>query len=207
MNDEFPIELFNLRGETNPADPIPPNYSLKQAWIDFQSVNAKEGFRAIRYLAKHPESAIKLFQSKIQPTRIPGDRQIQIWIADLDDRDFDVRELAHRQLQQTGRRIRKPLNEALTNTTSAEVRQRLQRILQSFEEINVPHVVIERACEVLQWIESAEAKALLRKWAAGDPADHLTEEAIETLKTLDRLEKLDREQADNHSPAIPAPSR
>src|SRR5262249_544437 len=86
-------------------------------------------------------------------------------IADLDDRQFAVREKATRELEKLGRLVRPKLQEVLAGQHSLEVRQRVAAILQRLEQSPLSSEQL-RGCssvEVLEHIGTAAARKVLEK--------------------------------------------
>jgi hypothetical protein len=113
-------------------------------------------------------------------------RTIHQLIADLDDNDFLVRENASRELSYQREAIEPALRKALQNTSSAEVRKRLRRILDGSEpQICSPKLLQQlRALRILEETTVPEAKQLLESLANGATEARLTQEAKASLERL-----------------------
>jgi hypothetical protein len=109
-------------------------------------------------------------------------------LTELDDNDFAVREQAQRALESAGESVMPELRQALTQTTSAEARRRLDGMIEKMER-TVPagkRLQALRGIEVLEQIRTPEARALLKLLAEGAPGTRVTREAN---GSLDRLTK------------------
>src|SRR5262249_57384163 len=108
-------------------------------------------------------------------------------IADLDSPQFATRDQATRTLRQLGGQAAAALREAAQKSDSAEVRRRAQDLLDECEKQLLPDELrVLRAVEVLEWINTAEARQLLAAWAKGAPGVRLTaaaEDAVRRLKS------------------------
>jgi hypothetical protein len=111
----------------------------------------------------------------------------------LDSETFDVRESAAKELSALGEGIEPALRQALKGKRSAEVRRRIEQLLDGFR--NVPtgdSIRVVRAVEVLERIGTAEARQVLEAFAKGAPAARLTREAQAALDRLSRRASADR---------------
>jgi len=106
-------------------------------------------------------------------------------IAELDDAKFAVRENASKALSELGEQATSPLKEAIKTAKSAEVVDRIRKILDEPKRITPEQLRQMRAVLVLELINDAESKNLLKTWAAGFKGAQLTEEAEAALKRLD----------------------
>jgi hypothetical protein len=113
-------------------------------------------------------------------------------LRDLDSDQFAERERATRRLVELGRPAEGALRKALEGKLSAEARRRVRGILQQIEKAPPPQaplvarLAVLRAVELLERLDTAEARAILEEWSAG-PAD--TALAREAKAALGRLGK------------------
>jgi hypothetical protein len=128
-----------------------------------------------------------LFREQLRPVPIADARQIARWIGDLDHAHYQVREKATTSLLQVADQAESALRVALVRTTSAEVRQRIRRILDTVSDAEPsPDRLRElRGVEVLERIGSPAARELLAAVSKGAPDAVLTRQAIESLKRVD----------------------
>src|SRR5262249_2615513 len=105
-------------------------------------------------------------------------------IADLDDDDFEVRERANELLRQMNALAEPAMRKALEKTASAEVRRRLERLLERLEGAPVPaeDLLGVRGVGVLERSGSPAAKELLQGLAKGHESARLTREARAALE-------------------------
>jgi HEAT repeat protein len=113
-------------------------------------------------------------------------RSIDRLIANLDSDDFDVREEASGDLAKLGWSAEPAMRKALTNASSAEVTNRLKRLLAQLpeEKFDPALVFASRVTEMLEHVGTPEARELLTELAKGPPKDRLVQEANASLKRL-----------------------
>jgi WD40 repeat protein len=175
---DAPILVWDVRGEL--SRPAPPDaMGLAAAWADLASDDAAAGFRAVRLLAHFPDRAVPFLRDKLQPATGPAAEEVAKLVAALDAPAFVDREKAEKELKKLGRFAGPALRKAVTATTSAEVRQRAERLLAPLAagKLSAEQLRAVRAVEAVGWMGTPAAKALLRAWAGGAAGAPLTEEA------------------------------
>jgi WD40 repeat protein len=165
-------------------DPAPAQRSaedLKALWADLAK-GGTTAHRAMAGLVAVRETA-GFISGSIRPAVKPTDDQVKKWIGDLGSTDFATRETAHEALLGVCELIEPALRVALKAAADAEVRRRLNDLLEK-----IPHVESRpdrlrelRAVEVLEHIGTEKARATLRTLAAGAPGALSTEAAKEAL--------------------------
>jgi WD40 repeat protein len=169
--------------ETPAAKDAQPD-ELNDWFAKLAGPDAKTAFQAMIKLAQSPAQAVKLFESKIEPARKPdlGGLTIPQLIQDLGSDAFTVRTKADQTMRKLGAAAEANLRKALQGT-SLETRRRIAVLLDRIvnHEWTGDELRHARAVEVLQAIGSPEARALLTRWAGGDPAAILSVEAREAL--------------------------
>jgi RNA polymerase sigma factor (sigma-70 family) len=159
-----------LGGEV-PAD-------LAPLWEDLGK-DAATGLRAARLLAAAGDRAVALLGGKIEPRKAPDDALLRRLIADLDSPAFATREKAEKDLRDIGAAAEARLRQASRANPSPEVGRRIERLLAALDgrQLTAAEVREVRAVQALEWTDSGAARALLAKWARGDPAAALTRAA------------------------------
>jgi hypothetical protein len=169
--------------ETPAAKDAPPD-ELNDWFAKLAGPDAKAAFQAMIKLAQAPAQAVKLFESMIEPARTPdlGGRTIAQMIQDLGSEAFTVRTKADQTLRKLGAVAEPDLRKALQGT-SLETRRRIEVLLDRLvnHDLTADELRHTRAVEVLETIASSDARALLTRWAGGDPAAILTVEARKAL--------------------------
>ena len=112
--------------------------------------------------------------------------RLKQWIADLGSDQFAVRDVASKELAKIAERIEPALRRALAAATSAEIKRRLQTLLDSLSPARSEECLrAARGLAVLEQIGTPEARKVLETLAAGDPDAALTLEAKATLRRLE----------------------
>jgi WD40 repeat protein len=161
-------------------------------WAELHG-DAEPSYRATRALAGAPGEAVALFRTHVRPDRskpLPAETMARL-IRELDSDDFATRERAAVALEQQGEAAEKALRQALEGKPSLEMRRRLERLLGRLRRRVVPPEVLRvvRAIEVLEWIDTAEARQLLTELAKGRADRFQTREASKALARLRALGK------------------
>jgi hypothetical protein len=124
-----------------------------------------------------------LLRTHLKPAA-PTDRdRLAKLVKDLDADAFEDREKATDELARLGAAAGSALRKALEGTPSAEVKQRVELLLDKLRTTASPEQTREsRALELLERLATPEATALLKELAAGADDARLTKEAKAALK-------------------------
>ncbi len=154
-------------------------------WQALAGADARAAWLAMARFVAAPDSTVAVFLERLKPaTPVPADK-VRDLLVDLGSAQFADRERAQRELTEFGETIEPMLAEALKNNSSAEMRQRIDRLLGSQRVLKSPDALRRlRAVEVLGWIGSAEARTVLDRIAAGDDADRACRAARALLPRL-----------------------
>jgi hypothetical protein len=163
--------------------------ALTRLWRDLGGDNAGPAYAAIGTLAGAGDGVgVPWIKDKMKPAVGPAKaatsaEKIARLIADLDDDDFEVREKASAALRMLDRVPEAAMRKAVVGTKSAEVKQRLEKLLGRLDSTTIPpeELLAIRAVEVLERVGSAEAKEVLRGLAKGHESARLTQEAKAAL--------------------------
>ncbi len=183
--------LNPLSGGRSPAEELTEE-SLERAWADLANPEAAAAYRAVAALAQAPERAIPILSKHLHPQTERLARVTQL-IGELDDDRFRVRENASSELAKLdGAAADVLLRKALAESASAEVRRRLERILDTRRgPVTLPETLrVLRVVEVLEQIGSSESKTCLERLAAGSPLFRGTDEAKAALARLSGRSRL-----------------
>jgi hypothetical protein len=149
--------------------------------------NPKVALQNMIQLAQHSKQTIKLLEAKIAPAKKPdaGEKPVPEWINDLGSGQFAVRSKANTMLQKIGAAVEPDLRAALPRAKDVETKRRIEELLEHFASYQwTPEELMQaRAVEVIDAIETPEARALLTRWSGGDTGAVLTQQA---QKSLDR---------------------
>jgi WD domain, G-beta repeat len=159
---------------------------LDRAWADLAKPEAAAAYRAVAALAHAPERVLPLLSERMRPQTERLARVTQL-IGELGDDRFRVRENASSELAKLdGAAADVLLRKALAEAASAEVRRRLERILDSRRGVVTERETLRvlRVVEVLEHIGSPESKTYLEQLATGSPLFRGTDEAKAALVRL-----------------------
>ncbi len=179
----WPVILWDLAGpsELQPAS----STDHVQIWHDLLNPDSAAAYRAARRLTRAPQSAVEFLQTKLKPAAEPDHEMLAQTIANLGAPAFSTRQQASKDLRDMGELVSGNLTQALETTESAEVRQRIERLLKQLDKPNSESVRCLRAIEILEWIGTSAARGLISELARGASGSKMTQEAI---RTRDRMQ-------------------
>jgi WD40 repeat protein len=139
---------------------------LEQLWTDLHSPQAARAYRAVWRLAGDPARGV-LFLRRRLLTPSDDEPRIARLIAELDDRSYRVRQAASRALARLGARAAPALVRKLKEKPTAEVRQRIAKLLKLLPAGPVPsaRLVGTRAVEALEKAGTPAARRFLAELA------------------------------------------
>jgi len=139
--------------------------------------------RAMFSLVANPKEAVPYLREHLGP---PSDvKRIPKLIEDLDSEDFKTREQASRELAGLGQAAVPLLEKALAKKPSVEARRRLEALLDKARANAVgDELRMMRVIDVLEHINTAEARELLRTVAEGGYGPVFADEAKKALQRL-----------------------
>jgi WD40 repeat protein len=163
---------------------------LDALWRELNDAESVKSWQAMRSLGATPSQAVALLEERLPAVVAPDEKRIAKLIGELDSDQFAVRDRATQELGKLGRQAEDQLRKALRDAASAEVRERVKELLQQIEKDGstrvavADEVTVVRAVELLELLDTPEARILLRKWAKGAAKARLTEEAQAALQRL-----------------------
>jgi RNA polymerase sigma factor (sigma-70 family) len=148
-------------------------------WADLIGADAGRAYAAVWRLAETPGAAVPFLRQRLQPVTEAEVKAVRQAIADLDSDTFAVRDKARHQLERLGAAAEPALREAREKKTSAEVRRRVEELLEAVSTGPVSGEPLRtvRALAVLEHAGTPEARQLLKELAEGTPGAWLTQEA------------------------------
>ncbi|HEY8506195.1 MAG TPA: hypothetical protein VIL46_16530, partial [Gemmataceae bacterium] len=150
---------------------------------DRLAADAKSAHAAAADLLGDPGRAVALLRGRLKPAAAVPEETVRGLIADLGSPRFARREEAARRLGALGDRAEPALRAAVAESPSGEVRERAGRLLDgSWRLADAEALRRLRAAEVLERLGTAEARALLRELASGDPRARETRAAQRALR-------------------------
>jgi WD40 repeat protein len=154
------------------------------AWEGLGGKDGNQAWKAVWALAADPNGP-DLLRSKIAVVAAPRSDQVNRWVAELGADRYPVREAATRALQDLGRLAEPAMKAAREQTTSEEVRTRLDALLGKITAERTPaELVRARAVAAMELAGTPAARKLLVEWAAGAPGARLTTDAKAALGRL-----------------------
>jgi hypothetical protein len=156
-------------------------------WDMLRDRDATKAYRAMWELVGAGDKCVEFLREQLRPVPTADARQITRWIADLDHAQYQTRERATTALTQVADQAESPLRAALVRTTSAEVRQRIRRILETVSDAEPSPDRLRdlRGIEVLERLGTPPARELLAALGRGAPDAVITRLAAESFKRLD----------------------
>jgi hypothetical protein len=181
VSDDGSVLLWDLTGRMRRSCRLDAE-SFARRWKKLASADAVEAERALWEIACYPQ-APALLRKAIQRQRPMPPERLKKCLTDLDSDDFETRTWAEAALLAHGPGTTGALHKAMKAVHSLEVRLRIERVLRRwhFEALR-----LSRAVSALEKSGTAEAKALLKKLAAGEAGAPLTENAKAALKRLSK---------------------
>jgi len=161
---------------------------LEISWWDLGAPEPWKVRQARDLLCAGGAQTVSLLQ-RCLPEAAAETARMEQFIADLDSDAFKVREEATAALEKLGTAAGPALRKAEEKPISPEARRRVEMLLAKLEDKDGPRDVsrVRRPLEalaVLEWIDSPEARQLLKEVAKGPPAADVTKEASAILKRL-----------------------
>ncbi len=165
---------------------VAESVTLESAWNALAAREAGESFQSEGRFLSAPADTVRYFADRVKPVDAPAPERVQRLLADLDSDDFAVREAASKALEGLDHQAIPYLEATLESTKSAEVRGRVQRILEQLWGAAIPPEQLRqvRAVAILEGIGDGASKDLLKRWADGPAGALLTREAAAALKRL-----------------------
>lgn len=178
-----------------PAAPLVPqtgDQEIAAWWADLAQRDAARAYAGIWRLTEAPPAqVIGLLRDRVKPVVEADFKKVRQLIEDLDSDNFKVRDGADRQLEDLGNAAVPALREAQAKNLPLEVHHRLEKLLARAEgPVRSPEILQRlRAIQVLERLDSPEARRLLVELAAGMPHADETRAARRALERLARLTK------------------
>ncbi|MGE0529307.1 MAG: WD40 repeat domain-containing protein, partial [Bdellovibrionales bacterium] len=172
FRDRLPKESKNLSAE-----------EFELLWNDLTSEDGRKAYQAVWSLALANNSMAFLKKKILPPMEVP-DAKIRRWIADLDNKKFNVRTRAARKLRQLGRQAEIALCNALKTSPSLEQKLRIETLIRELPETPVGSVRMLRTVQILGRSRSDAARRVLATLAQGRSTDAWTQQAIHALHRM-----------------------
>jgi RNA polymerase sigma factor (sigma-70 family) len=161
-----------------------PAKQLESLWADLRGDEATAAYRAIGTLITAPRQAVPFIKKRLRPATLADPQHTARLIRELDSDDFQLRQKAARELEETGEATLPVLRKALAAGPSAEARRRMNQVLISLERWSGEPLRALRALEVLERIASKDARKVIEMVAGWTPETRVTREAVAALRRL-----------------------
>jgi WD40 repeat protein len=155
-------------------------------WNDLAADSLRAGRAMAAMIEHHPARAVVLLGERLFVPAAVDPARVKTWIADLDAPEPATREFAQASLRPVADQAAPALRTALASTNSAEVRKRVNGLLELVDgpETDPSRLRTIRAIEILERIGTPEARAVLSRLANGPAHAKATLEAATALKRL-----------------------
>jgi RNA polymerase sigma factor (sigma-70 family) len=153
---------------------------LDGLWADLAGA-APKADTALWALALAPKQSMPFLKERMRPIPAAPPEQVAKLIADLDNKNFSMRDKAVRMLEALGEAADTALRKALESNTTLEVRQRLEQLLQKRGKDIIRQL---RAIDALEQIGTAEARPVLEALAKGATNPQVAQAAVAALRRL-----------------------
>jgi dipeptidyl aminopeptidase/acylaminoacyl peptidase len=167
---------------------------LKVLWDTLGDADAAKAYQAILALSGAGKQVVPYLRNRLKdvpkekPKTVDAVRIAQ-WIAELDDDNPDVRDKASEELKRAGTAAQPYLRKALEKVSSAEVRIRLEVLLNKAPGVPSQTLRVIRVLEALEHNATPEARELLAKLAGEELKGDLREQAKASLTRLSTVQK------------------
>jgi RNA polymerase sigma factor (sigma-70 family) len=164
---------------------------VQTLWDDLASADAAKAYQAMGALIAAPRQSLPFIAERLKdavPREVNQTERIARLIADLDSAVFAVRTKATTALAELGDVAEPALLQVLKDNPTLETRQRAEGLLKKLETaiLSPKELQALRALEVLEYIGSPAARAVLEALSQGAPGARETEEAKASLDRLAR---------------------
>jgi hypothetical protein len=157
----------------------------KSFWTDLAGADAAKANKAIRAFSAAPGQTVSFLAERLRPARSAAKEEVDRLIADLDNDDFQIRDKATGELDELGDTIKPALQKVIDGQPSAEVRSRVNRLLEKLATPAPELLRNLRALEALEAVGGPEARQVVEKIANGAAEARLTRDAKAALARLD----------------------
>ena len=158
---------------------------LGPLWEDLASTDALRADLAVWRLTGAGPRAVVLLREHLRPPPTPAAERINHLLADLDSRNFAIRQRASTELAEVIEAAAPALRRTLAAAPSLESRRRIEKLLAALDAVPPPEQRRRlRAVRLLEEIGGPDGRALLKSLSRGDRRFALTREAGAALHRL-----------------------
>jgi WD40 repeat protein len=171
-----------------PLAKTPDAGALEKGWRTLVEDDAARGFAAILDLAATPKETVAWIRERVKPEGVTDPKRIEKLIGDLGDTQFSVRQGATAELSRMGERVVPALDNALAGKPALETHLRLQSLRKQLANpvLKSDRLRAFRVIEVLERINTPDAREMLQTLADGAPGALLATQASRALARMDK---------------------
>jgi hypothetical protein len=160
----------------------------ERLWLKLTGADAAEANRILASMRRAPVPAVAFLRTHLVPIAPPPPMQLKNLIDALVDDNPERRVEANHVLAQMEDLSRPELRRTLKTTQDPQIRKAVQQLLDKMEDQPIPRVALQqmRAIELLEQLDTPDARELLGELANGAPAARQTREALAALNRLIR---------------------
>jgi hypothetical protein len=168
-------DLAGVSGARKSGDRGNDTRELEEMWEGLGNSSATVGYRSMLRFVSLRGNTIRFVARKIAGMRpLEGQRIVEL-VEKLESARFAERERATKELERMGWAAEAGMRRHLELGCTLEAKRRVERILGKLNGTRALEVI--RSVELLEWIGSGEASAMLEELAKDDPRSLLAREA------------------------------
>jgi hypothetical protein len=186
--------VWQVYGAVNPGVPLKETCTeeeLNHSWLALSNDAAAHAYDFIARLVHVPKQSVPFIKELWKQYPVPDTKLLNQLKADALDEISSGHDKAVQELLELEDAAVETVQKALTEPPSESVRKRLERILQTRQD-GIPvypspeRLALRRSLLVLELIGNAEAQAVLKSVAEGNPKDPMAREAKAAIERLAR---------------------
>lgn len=154
----------------SPANKLLSPEEAEQLWQSLAEADPVKAHSALRIMVAQGEPAVAFLNARLSPIPDNDLQSIRGLIDKLDDAQFSVRQSAMDDLKKLGSEASPLLRHSLILSPSLEAQNRIKSILRSAQAIQSTETLRKlRSIQVLELINSSDARSVLKRLSLGTP--------------------------------------
>jgi hypothetical protein len=125
-------QVVRAGGKQTPAHQAAARVAESSAWYDLAGDDPARLARAAVILGRSPTEAVAFFKRNLRPVKMDA-KLLRTLVAELDNDDSSARAAAQEELEYFGKYVRDDLKKTLVVAPSAEVRKRIQQLIERID--------------------------------------------------------------------------
>jgi WD40 repeat protein/beta-lactamase regulating signal transducer with metallopeptidase domain len=177
-----------MKGLSRPASTTVRSEEMEALWHDLASSDAAQALKSEQKLSTAAGQVVPFLSAHLKPAARIDTQKINRLIADLDSDTYTVRRAAVGNLLKVGEQAVPALQKVLASSPPLETRMRAEELLEQLTRGNLStdQLQVVRAVEVLEHLDSPDARRLLHTLAEGAPGALPTREAEAALARMSK---------------------